>query len=175
MRKLCLSTKFPHQEIRCSYGILRSAGLIGFWITWWLERGVIASSCIISLFVLYQMFLEARSFVSFVPRKVEILLVPRKFRIRILVRTGKLLHLWCFARFGTICTIYLNNVKNTHGGVLLLVKLQAKSYFTKSNIPRWVFFTFFKLYKCYQIAQRSHLLINPFNPIPVFLYVGMLN
>ena len=25
MRKLCLSTKFPHQKIRCSYGILRSA------------------------------------------------------------------------------------------------------------------------------------------------------
>ena len=25
MRKLCLSTKFPHQEIRRNYGILRSA------------------------------------------------------------------------------------------------------------------------------------------------------
>ena len=25
--------------------------------------------------------------------------------------------------------------------------------FTKSNTPPWVFFTFFKLYKCYQIAQ----------------------
>ena len=43
----------------------------------------------------------------------------------------------------------LKNVKNTHGGVLLLVKLQAKS-----NIPPWVFFTFFKLYKWYQIAQN---------------------
>ena len=36
------------------------------------------------------------------------------------------------------------NVKNTHGGVLLLV--------AKSNTPSWVFFTFFKLYKWYQIA-----------------------
>ena len=39
--------------------------------------------------------------------------------------------------------------------VLLLVKLQAEACnFTKINTPPWVFFTFFKLYKCYQIAQR---------------------
>ena len=49
----------------------------------------------------------------------------------------------------------LKSVKNTHGGVLLLVKLQAEACnFTKSKTPPWVFFTFFKLYKCYQIAQR---------------------
>ena len=37
-----------------------------------------------------------------------------------------------FARFGTICS--LKNVKKSHGGVLLLVKLQAEAYnFTKSN------------------------------------------
>ena len=41
----------------------------------------------------------------------------------------------------------LKNVKNTHGGVLLLVKLQ------KSNTPPWVFLTFFKLCKWHQIAQ----------------------
>ena len=35
----------------------------------------------------------------------------------------------------------LKNVKNTHGGVLPF----------KSNTPPWVFFTFFKLYKGYQI------------------------
>ena len=40
----------------------------------------------------------------------------------------------------------LKNVKNTHGGVLLLV--------TKSNPPPWVLFTFLKFYKWYQIAQR---------------------
>ena len=38
------------------------------------------------------------------------------------------------------------NVKNTHVGVLLLVKLQAEAWnFTKSNTRAWVFFTFFKL------------------------------
>ena len=42
----------------------------------------------------------------------------------------------------------LKNVKNTHEGQLLLVKLQAKAYnFSKSNAPPWVFFTFLKLYK----------------------------
>ena len=46
-------------------------------------------------------------------------------------------------------------VKNTHGGVLLLVKLHAKAWnFTKGNTPPWVFFTFFKLKKWYQIAQN---------------------
>ena len=39
---------------------------------------------------------------------------------------------------------YLQNVKNTHGGVLPLVKLQVQACnFTKSNTPPWVFFTFF--------------------------------
>ena len=49
----------------------------------------------------------------------------------------------------------LKNVKNTHGGVLVLVKSQASACnFTKLNTPPWVLFTFFKLYKQYQIAQR---------------------
>ena len=44
----------------------------------------------------------------------------------------------------------LKNVKNVHGGVLLLVKLQALACnFSQSNTPPCVFFTFFKL----QIAQ----------------------
>ena len=60
-----------------------------------------------------------------------------------------------------ICAIWyhlfnLKNVKCTHGGVLLLVKLQAEACnYTKSNTPPWVFFTFFKLYEWYQIAQRT--------------------
>ena len=41
-------------------------------------------------------------------------------------------------------------MKNTHGGVLLLVK-----FFTKSNTPPWVFFTFSKLYEWYQIAKST--------------------
>ena len=61
--------------------------------------------------------------------------------------------MWCVVRFGTTCN--LKYVKSTHGGVLLLVKLQASACnFTKSNTPPWVFFTFLKLYKWYQIAQR---------------------
>ena len=42
--------------------------------------------------------------------------------------------MWCFARFGTICKI-LKTWKKTHGGVLLLVKLQvwAKSLKSVSN------------------------------------------
>ena len=53
----------------------------------------------------------------------------------------------------------LRKVKNTHGGVLLLEKLQASASaasacnFTKSNTPPWAFFMFLKLYKWYQIAQ----------------------
>ena len=41
----------------------------------------------------------------------------------------------------------LKNVKNTHGGVLISV--------TKINTLPWVFFTFFQIYKWYQIAQRT--------------------
>ena len=51
----------------------------------------------------------------------------------------------------------LKNVKNIHGEVLLLVKMQAKkslqllvkkaSNFTKSKTPPWLVFMFFKLYK----------------------------
>ena len=62
--------------------------------------------------------------------------------------------MWCFAQFITICTIK-KNVKNTHGRVLLLVKLQVSACnFMKCNTPEWVFFTFFKLYRWYQIVQR---------------------
>ena len=36
----------------------------------------------------------------------------------------------------------LKNVKNIHGGMLILVKLQAEACnFTKINTPPWVFFT----------------------------------
>ena len=42
----------------------------------------------------------------------------------------------------------LKNVKNTHGGVLLLVKL------LKVTLLHGFFFTFLQLNKWYQIAQR---------------------
>ena len=56
-----------------------------------------------------------------------------------------------------LCAIWhhlynLKNVKSMHGGMSLLAKLQA--YFTKSNTPSWVFFTFLKLFKWYQILQH---------------------
>ena len=58
----------------------------------------------------------------------------------------------CWKVYVVRCTIWYHlynfkNVKNTHGGVLILVKLQTEAF-------PWVFFTFFKLYKWYQIAQR---------------------
>ena len=59
-----------------------------------------------------------------------------------------------------LCTIWyhlyhLKNVKNTHGGALLLKKLQAEACnFTKSNARPCLFFTFLKLHKWYQIAHR---------------------
>ena len=37
----------------------------------------------------------------------------------------------------------LKNVKNTHGGVLFLVKLQEACNFTKNETPPWVFFSVF--------------------------------
>ena len=50
----------------------------------------------------------------------------------------------------------LKTVKNTHGWVLNLAKFQAEACnFTKINTPPWVLFTFFKLNKWYQIAQRT--------------------
>ena len=61
----------------------------------------------------------------------------------------------------TLCAIWyhLYNLKkreNTHGRVLLSVKLLADvCNFTKRNTPPWVSFTLFKLYKWYQIAQRT--------------------
>ena len=63
--------------------------------------------------------------------------------------------------------------KNTHGSVLLLVKLQVfVCNFTKSNNPPWVFFTFSKFYKWHQIAQTisNALSINshPSNPTSPF-------
>ena len=40
MRKLCLSTKFPHQEIRWNYGILRSDSYFTF--SQFMELGAIS-------------------------------------------------------------------------------------------------------------------------------------
>ena len=61
--------------------------------------------------------------------------------------------------YEALCVIWyhlynLKSLKNTHGGVFFVVKLQALAYnLTKNNTPPWEFFTFFNLYKWYQIAQ----------------------
>ena len=57
--------------------------------------------------------------------------------------------LWCVARFGIICTIWS------------LRKAQFCN-FTKSNTPPWVFSTFFKLYKWYQIVQSISIILSTF-------------
>ena len=67
-----------------------------------------------------------------------------RFLLKYVMRCAIWFHLYNF-----------KNMKNIHGGVLILVKLQGKvCNFTKINTPPWVFFTFFKLCKCDQIAQR---------------------
>ena len=44
-------------------------------------------------------------------------------------------------------------VKSTYVGVILLQLQTECRNFTKSNTRPWIFFTFLKLYKWYQIAQ----------------------
>ena len=62
-----------------------------------------------------------------------------------------------------LCAIWyhlynLKNVKNTHGRVLLSVKLQASvCNFTKTNTHPWKFFTFFKLYKSIPNRAKHHI------------------
>ena len=56
-----------------------------------------------------------------------------------------------FARF--VPFYNLKNVKNAHGAVLLLLKLQA----TKSNTPSWVFFTVSQFTKS---RKTSHISID---------------
>ena len=65
-------------------------------------------------------------------------------------------HIYIFSTIfrRTLCTILchlynLKKVKNTHGGTILLVKLQA----CYSKTPPYMLFLFCKLYKWYQIAQ----------------------
>ena len=66
------------------------------------------------------------------------------------------------------------NVKNTHEGVLLLVKLQAKACnFTKSNTPSWVFFTFLNYTNGTKSRNTSYL--EPSRTSAVELFVKIVN
>ena len=60
--------------------------------------------------------------------------------------------IWCFARFGT----FLKYVKKP----MEACYFYETCNFTKSNTPPWVFFTYFKLCKWYQIAQCMAYLQN---------------
>ena len=60
------------------------------------------------------------------------------------------------------------NIKSAHGGVLLLVKLQAFGNLVKSNTAPWVFFMLFKLCKWHQIAQS---ITNSVLPAKEFSYL----
>ena len=57
---------------------------------------------------------------------------------------------------------YFKNVKNTQGGVLLLVKLQALgSNFTESNTPPWVFSRFLNCANGTKLRIASHTISTP--------------
>ena len=64
-------------------------------------------------------------------------------------------------------------MKNTHGGVLLLVKLQALAcnFTIKSNTLPRVVYTIFKYYKWYEIMQRVSF-VHPFQTNVQSLYPG---
>ena len=66
-------------------------------------------------------------------------------------------HLWCFAIFGIIRTI-CKNVKNTYGGVLLLVKLQASACnFTKVTLLHGFFSRFLNCAHGTKSRKAPHL------------------
>ena len=55
-------------------------------------------------------------------------------------------YMWCFGRFGTICTIQ-KTWKYSWRNIT----------FTESNTPPWLFLTFLKLYEWYKIVWASHM------------------
>ena len=78
-----------------------------------------------------------------------------------------------------LCAIWyhLFDLKNTHRGVLLLVKLQVKACnFTKSNTPPWVFFTFFNIVQMVpNRAKRLKYKLKLFRFIPCLLIFPWLS
>ena len=68
---------------------------------------------------------------------------------------GLIIHMWCSARFSTICTIWKT----------WKIPMEECYFYHKSNTPSWVFFTFFKLHKWYQIAESISSPTLPIIPI----------
>ena len=86
-----------------------------------------------------------------------------------------------YGAFETLWAIYyhlhnLKNMKNTHGGVLLLVQLEIEACnFIKSNTPPWVFSTLFILYKAGFFHVTLTCLENVKKSFKIFLATfGML-
>ena len=72
--------------------------------------------------------------------------------------------------------VQFKKVKNTHGGVVLSVKLQdfLACNLTKIITPAWLFLTFFKFYKWYQLAESimfifKFWILNHFSPVLHFI------
>ena len=87
--------------------------------------------------------------------------MPELIFLKCQIDTALVIYQTPFSIYEMLCAIWyhlynLKNVKTTNGGVLLLVKLQALAAcnLNKRNTSPWMFFTFFKLYKWYQIAKR---------------------
>ena len=59
----------------------------------------------------------------------------------------------CDALRDLVSLYNVRNVKNTHGGVLLLEAYN----FTKNNTPPWVFFTFFKIVQMVPNRAKHHV------------------
>ena len=72
----------------------------------------------------------------------------------------------------------LKNVKNIHGGVLLLVQLQEPATLLKVTLLQGCFFMFFKLYKWYQITQYTTYTVTclgPYQMSMMGLFVKIVN
>ena len=66
----------------------------------------------------------------------------------------------------------LKDMKNTHGGVLLLVKMQALACnFTKSNTPPWMFLRFLNCTIGTKSRKASHIIFDPSLRQPCYLFV----
>ena len=66
---------------------------------------------------------------------------------------------FAFYVYVMLCAIWyrlytIKNVRKTHEGVLVLVKLSLKVSFIKGITPPWVLFTFFIFYKWYLIGEN---------------------
>ena len=99
------------------------------------------------------------------------------FRNNVLRRSLLLYEIYVNKIYVMRCAIWYHlynfkNMKITHGGVLILVKACS---FTKINTPPWVIFTFFKLYKWYQIAQgTTYIVIQKFDKGYYFVVIMLL-